>query len=143
VLQYLGIVFVLSCFATRATAQENCDFSKLKARYVAHFVERMAVNKVTPTYPVAAKAKGIGGEVPLVILVNKDGQVEQACLRARKQAKPPDSSLVAAARLAALQWTFQKNFGFPENQQVRFDYVKGFLIFKFVSEGSETKVAVR
>jgi TonB family protein len=135
--------FVLSYAATHATAQENCDFRKLKARYVAHFVERTAINKVVPTYPDAAKAKGIGGEVPLAILVNKEGQVERACLRAPARAKPPDSSLVTAARLAALQWTFPRNFGFPENQQVHFDYIKGILIFQFVSDGSDKKVVVR
>jgi TonB family protein len=134
---------VLCCVATHARAQEGCDFTKFKARYVAHFVERTALNRAVPTYPDTAKTKGIAGEVQVAILINKDGQVERACPLIPAEANPPDSSLVAAAKLAALQWTFPRNFGFPENQRIHFDYVKGMLKFRFVSHGSDQKVVVR
>lgn len=50
---------VLCCVIADARAQESCDFNKLKARNVAHFVERTALNRAVPTYPDVAKRRGL------------------------------------------------------------------------------------
>jgi hypothetical protein len=67
--------------------------------------------------------------------------VEKTCPYYAKWRPKPDRSLVIAAEAAALQWKFDKNFGFPlsENNSFRFDYIEKGLVFNFVLDGSKEK----
>ncbi len=114
----------------------DCGFSKLQPRQIAHYIERGAVNKVTPQYPPAARAKGITGAVRVRVLINKQGLVERTCPEYVKGQPRPDRSLVIAAEAAALQWSFDPNFGILPVGSVRFEYAQGVLTFNFVLDGS-------
>jgi hypothetical protein len=81
----------------------DCGFSKLQPRQIAHYIERSAVNKVTPQHPPAAKVKGITGAVRVGVLINKQGLVARTCPEYVKGQPKPDRSLVIAAEAVALQ----------------------------------------
>jgi TonB family protein len=138
-----AILFILAPLVLAQVTVEgpegDCGFSKLKSRQISHYVGRGAVNKVQPTYPLAAKANGIGGVVRVRILVNKRGQVERTCPIYIKAMDRPDRSLVVAAEAAALQWLFQPNFGFPPGGNLQFDYVDDMLVFDFAPDASNVK----
>lgn len=114
----------------------DCGFSKMRGRQIAHFVERAAVAKPLPLYPLAAKDAGITGTVRVRVLINRKGLVERTCPEYVKGERRPDRSLVVAAEAAALQWTFDRNFGFAGQAPPAFDYVRGVLIFNFVLDES-------
>ena len=116
----------------------DCGFSKLQPRQIAHYIERGKVNKVTPQYPPAAKAKGITGDVRVRVLINRQGLVEKTCPEYVKGQPRPDRSLVTAAEAAALQWTFDPNFGIQPVGGVRFEYAQGVLTFNFVLDESNS-----
>jgi len=121
-----------------AGAETDCDFSKYTPRRINHF-DRLAINKAVPKYPPAAKAEGITGKVQLKILVNKEGFVERACPMHESGAPKPDQRLIAAAEAAALQWTFQPNFGFTVIGELKLNYVEAILTFEFVIQPDEKK----
>jgi TonB family protein len=109
----------------------DCGLSELHARQMAHFVDKGAVVKIAPQYPPAAKAKRIGGEVRIKIVVNKQGLVERTCPVYVRSERRPERSLVVAAEAAALHWTFKPNFGIDSAGGVRFDYVYDVVLFRF------------
>jgi hypothetical protein len=114
----------------------NCGFSKLQPRMIAHYVERGAVTKVAPQYPPAAKADGVTGAVRVRVLVNARGLVERTCPEYVKDQARPGRNLVVAAEAAALQWTFDPNFGLSPRDGLRFNYAEGVLVFNFVLDES-------
>lgn len=135
----LRLAFILCFFlASIARAETKCDFTKYKAGRISHF-HRLAIVKVKPQYPPAAKAKGITGKVRVKILVNKDGFVERACPMSISGAPEPDERLTVAAEAAALQWTFQPNFGLTVIGELKLNYVEDILDFEFVIHYDEKK----
>jgi hypothetical protein len=110
----------------------DCGFSKMRARQIAHYVERGAVTKPSPQYPLAARDAGITGTVRVRVLIKRKGLVQRTCPEYVKGQPRPDRSLVVAAEAAALQWTFDSNFGFGGQAPPAFDYARGVLIFNFV-----------
>jgi TonB family protein len=106
---------------------------------MSDFVERGAINRVTPQYPPAAKARGTSGNVRVRVLINKQGLVEKTCPEYVKNEPKPDRSLVIAAEAAALQWTFDRNFGVKPGDGIRFNYIQGVLVFNFTPEESKEK----
>lgn len=109
----------------------DCGVSDFHARQIAHFVDKGAVTRITPQYPPAAKATGIGGEVRIKIVVNKQGLVERTCPVYVRSERRPERSLVVAAEAAALHWVFKPNFGIESVGGVRFDYVYDVVLFRF------------
>lgn len=125
-------VGVASAQVTETGPEGDCGFSRLRARQIAHYVERGAVAKPSPQYPPAARAAGITGTVRVRVLINSKGLVERTCPEYVKGQPRPDRSLVVAAEAAALQWTFAPNFGFAGQTPPAFDYARGVLTFSFV-----------
>lgn len=119
----------------------DCGQSAYHARHLAHFVDKGAIKRITPQYPPAAKAKGVGGEVRIKIIVNKQGLVERTCPMYIPSGSRPDRSLVVAAEAAALNWTFKSNFGIIPSEGVRFDYVYDVILFKFDPANGNTAPA--
>jgi TonB family protein len=116
---------------TVAGPEVDCGFSKLRPSRISEFTNRAVIKKATPEYPPAAKAKGMTGTVRIRILINKQGLVERTCPLYGASEPQPDRSLVTAAEAAALQWTFQPNFGFPPGHLLGFDYIQDILEFEF------------
>ena len=112
----------------------DCGISALQPRLISHFVDRGAITKVKPVYPLAAKAKSLAGMVSVRVLINKQGLVERTCPVYASSEPRPDRSLVVAAEAAALQWTFRPNFGLEPSDGIRFSYAQDVLVFKFVPE---------
>lgn len=128
--------------ASQATVQGpegDCGFSKFQPHLISHFVERGVIAKVTPQYPPAAKAKGLSGTVRVRILINRQGFVERTCPVYVSGERKADRSLMIAAEAAALQWTFQPNFGLEPASGLRFDYAQDILQFEFVPEEPDKK----
>jgi TonB family protein len=117
----------------------DCGFARLQPVRISHYVERGALAKVTPQYPPAAKAGGIVGNVRVRVLINKQGLVERTCPEFVKDEPRPDRSLVIAAEAAALQWSFDPNFGFGAQQDPRFKYAQGVLVFDFVAGAAKDR----
>lgn len=133
----VAVLFVLAagiCAAqvTVTGPEGDCGFSKMRARQIAHYVERGAVTKPAPQYPLAAKVAGITGTVRVRVLINRNGLVQRTCPEYVKDEPRPDRSLVVAAEAAALQWTFDRNFGFGGQAPPAFEYARGVLTFNFV-----------
>lgn len=135
----LATVILIS--ALRLSAQQlvqgpegDCGFSEFHPRHMSHFVDKGALTKATPQYPLAAKAKSLGGTVQVRVLINKNGLVERTCPVYVRQEKAPDRSLVVSAEAAALQWTFKPNFGIEPVGGIRFDYIHGVIMFQFDPE---------
>ena len=110
----------------------DCGFSKLQSTQIAHYIEKGVATKATPQYPPAAKADGITGTVRVRVLVNSRGLVQRTCPEYVKDESRPDRSLVIAAEAAALQWTFEPNFGLGAQGSPRFKFARGVLVFNFV-----------
>jgi TonB family protein len=88
--------------------KNSCDFSKYKRLKEPHSLYKAAVKKVEPEYPPAARSVKATGKVVVRILVNKKGDVVEAC------AIEGHPLLRAASVEAANQWKFKKNFGFVD-----------------------------
>lgn len=113
----------------------------MRALHISHYVERGAVAKPSPQYPLAASTTGITGTVRVRVLINRKGLVQRTCPEYVKGQPRPDRSLVVSAEAAALQWTFVPNFGLDGQAPLAFDYARGVLIFDFILD--EPKEAVR
>lgn len=123
---------VVAAQVTVTGPEGDCGFSRMRTRQISHFVDRGAVSKASPQYPLAAKDAGIAGTVRVRVLINRKGLVQRTCPEYIKGQPRADRSLVVAAEAAALQWTFSPNFGFGGQAPPAFDYARGVLIFDFV-----------
>ncbi len=101
----------------------KCDFSKYKALEMSHVLLNSAVKRVEPVYPPVAKAAKAQGKVEVRILVDRNGDVIDACVVEGHPLLQP------TAKDAALQWKFKKNFGLLRKQKQR--YIEGSLFFTF------------
>ena len=101
----------------------KCDFSRYKPLALSHFLNYATVKKVEPEYPAVAKAARVQGTVDVRILVDRNGDVVNACV---VEGHP---LLHAAAQSAASQWKFKKNFGLTSKQKRR--YIQSSLLFTF------------
>ena len=66
--------------------------------------DRLATVKVVPTYPPAARQKGVRGKVTSEVLIDRSGNVVKTC-------SIGEPVLVKAADEAMMKWKFVKNFG--------------------------------
>ncbi|MGB7068651.1 MAG: energy transducer TonB [Pyrinomonadaceae bacterium] len=109
-------VLLLSCVLARpalgqvakppfSDKEGRCDFSKYRRLIQPHTLYEVAVKKVNPEYPATARSVRASGKVVVRILVNKKGDVVEACV---VEGHP---LLRAASVKAAKQWKFKKNFG--------------------------------
>lgn len=105
----------------------KCDFSKYNPLVLSHPLVNAATKTVEPDYPEIAKRAKVQGTVEVRILVNRNGEVIDACV----VEGPP--LLRSAARNAALKWKFKKNFGFTHKQKRR--YIESSIEFKFRLSG--------
>ncbi len=105
------------------SSEYACDFSRYKPLVVSHILLNSVVKKVEPEYPPAAKAVNAQGEIKVLILVDRNGNVINAC------AVEGHPLLRPAARNAALQWKFKKNFGFKKKPKKK--YIQETLSFNF------------
>lgn len=108
------------------TEEYKCNFSNYKPLIISHPLTNAVIKKVEPNYSLAAKAVKAQGEVEVKIIVDKQGNVVDACV---VQGHP---LLSEAAQKAALQWKFKKNFGLTGKQKKR--YIQASLFFNFVQE---------
>lgn len=90
--------------------EDCCDFSKYKRLKEPHALFKAALKQVDPEYPPAARSVRASGKVVVRILVNKKGDVVQACV---VEGHP---LLRATSVEAAKQWKFKKNFGFTDSK---------------------------
>lgn len=102
----------------------SCDFSKYKRLKEPHALLKAVVKKVDPEYPPAARSVRASGKVVVRILVNKKGDVVEACV---VEGHP---LLRAASVEAAKQWKFEKNFGFVDSK-LKQRFAETDLIFNF------------
>jgi TonB family protein len=101
----------------------GCDFSKFRPLVVSHPLVEAATKRVEPDYPLIAKEAKIQGKVEVRILVDRKGNVIDACV---VEGHP---MLDSAAKNAAIQWKFKKNLGFSTKQTRR--YIEASLFFTF------------
>jgi hypothetical protein len=136
-----SVIFPIVCLtllvasnANASSSEGDCDFSKYKPRRITHFAERAAIARAKPQYPLSAEAEAISGRVQIKVLINKRGLVEMTCSVPAPDSKKQDRRLITAAEAAALQWSFQPNFGIKTTGEIQFDYVEDVLTFEFVPE---------
>jgi TonB family protein len=107
----------------------NCDFSEYHPLRVADWLSHGGISKrVESVYPPEAKRRHLRGKVSVRVLINRNGEVEQACGMG-------NPLLRGAAEEAALQWLFRT----PELNGVRIPYIEQTLIFDFVLDGKENR----
>jgi TonB family protein len=99
---------VVKSSSSRSSDKDSCDFSKYKRLKELHTLYEAVVKRVDPKYPPAARSVRANGKVIVRILVNKKGDVVEACVI---EGHP---LLRAASVEAAKQWKFKKNFGFVD-----------------------------
>ena len=99
---------VVKSSSSRSSDKDSCDFSGYKRLKEPHVLLKAVVKKVDPEYPPAARSVRADGKVIVRILVNKKGDVVEACVI---EGHP---LLRAASMEAAKQWKFKKNFGFVD-----------------------------
>ena len=120
----IACLCVAAPFYAQATEPE-CNFSSYKPLVLNHALLNAATKNVQPKYPSVAKAAHAAGKVQVKILVDRFGNVVEACV---SQGHP---LLRAAARDAALEWKFKKNFGFSKKSKLNARYIQSFLFFNF------------
>ena len=106
-----------------STETPRCDFTDRKPLRISHALLKSVLHRVQPDYPSMARATGTTGDVKVLILVNRDGDVVDACTLTGHPL------LREAARIAATQWKFEKNFGLGAKQ--RHDFIEATITFRF------------
>lgn len=102
----------------------ECDFSSYKPLIMSHALLNAVVKKVEPKFPgTAMTVVRSEAKVPVKILVDREGNVVEAC------AIGGQLLLRASARDAALGWKFKRNFGFSRRQKPK--YVQSAIVFTF------------
>jgi hypothetical protein len=101
----------------------NCDFSQRHPLRVSSDWLRHGgiIERVAPVYPAEAKHQHLQGEIPVRVLINKNGEAEQVCGFGPRL-------LRQAAEDAALQFRFRV----PEINGERIPYTDAALVFNFV-----------
>lgn len=101
----------------------NCNFSQYHPlRISSDWMWRGGVVKrVEPIYPAEAQRMHVAGKIFVRVLINSNGEVEQAC-------GDGHPLLRNAAENAALQWVFRT----PELNGEKLPYIDETLAFKFV-----------
>ena len=121
-----SIVIVMWFLTADCYAQSpdpECDFSDHKPLVVSQLFP--VIKKVQPKYPAMARAAQVEGKVMVKILVDRKGNVAEACV---VEGHP---LLRAAARAAVLEWKFQKNFGFSKKSKIKAKYLQLQPVFNF------------
>ncbi|MCB1025308.1 MAG: TonB family protein [Acidobacteria bacterium] len=90
--------------------EDKCDFSRYKPLKDPHSLLNAALKTKKPEYPAAAKLAKIEGKVIVRILVNRKGDVVDACV-----AEGP-KLLHFVSLQAAKRWQFKKHFGFADHR---------------------------
>lgn len=108
---------------------DPCDLTKYRAIREVHFAQRSIVLIGRPVYPPEALKAGQGGIVNVDIVIDRDGNVHDACALSG----PP--SLQMSAQKAAFACKFKKNFGRP--QSVKHQYQRDVITYLFVPSQSE------
>ena len=106
-----------------AGTETVCDFSDRKPLHL-HDALGPAVQKIHPKYPQMARDARVAGKVVVVILVDREGLVREACVASGHPL------LRDAARIAATKWKFNENFGFGTRQ--RPGLLQASIVFQFV-----------
>jgi len=127
------ILTILFCFGVSAQmlGQEKleskndckCDLSHYDPVMISHFLSNSVKKRVEPEYPSAAETVGAIGEVKVIIIVDRKGNVIDACVATGHPL------LRSSAKNAALQWKFKKNFGLTLKQKKK--YIQASLYFRF------------
>jgi TonB family protein len=113
-------------YQEKDTANGECDFKQYKYLVIDHFPSDWILKKVQPKYPNVAKDAKIEGSIHVQLLVDREGNVFKACVT---QGHP---LFQEAAKAAALEYKFKKNFGFKSlNKQWGIRYVQTWVIFNF------------
>lgn len=119
-------IFILSlCAATAYYAQNAeaaCDFSAYKPLVVSH-APIDVIKRVEPQYTDDARLSRAHGQVQVKIIVDREGRVVDACVT---HGHP---LLREAAKQAALEWRFEKNFGFIS--RLKRKYIQSWIVFNF------------
>ena len=108
-------------------SQTHCDFSAYRPTRISDWLPAGVLKRATPSYPAAARLKGVGGTVNVFILINRQGAVERVCSIGPKE-------LRKAAEAAAVEFRFRRptiNDGTDS-----FGYIQETLVFKFVPDDS-------
>ena len=125
-----GILCVQSPMLVQTIGQQKdeeersckCDFSRYKPLVISHALLKAATKKVEAEYSTIAKQAKAQGKVEVRILVDRNGNVIDACVIEGHPLLSP------AAKEAALQWKFKKNFGFTHKQK---GYIQASIFFTF------------
>lgn len=100
-----------------------CDFNAYGPTRISDWLPRGITRRAMPSYPIAARRRGVKGDVTVFILINRQGAVERVCSTGPKE-------LRKAAEAAAVQFRFRRptiNDGIDP-----FGYIQETLVFKFV-----------
>jgi TonB family protein len=103
--------------------EPECDFSSYKPLIISHALLNAVVKRVEPKYPGLARVSRADGNVQVKILVERDGNVVEACV------VDGHPLLRESARQAALEWKFKRNFGFTNRPKRK--YIQSFIVFTF------------
>lgn len=112
------------------SGENKCDFTSYKPARLSHFTKLATLSRAFPVYPKEAAQRQIQGLVNVKILVNRTGNVVEAC------SVDGHPVLQEAARSAALQWKFKANYGFGKPKRGRKEVipnecVEDVLLFNF------------
>ena len=105
-----------------------CSLDKHKAIREVHFAQRAMTLMAKPTYPAEALENGDEGVVNVDMIIDRDGNVVEACPLSGP------SSLRSAAQKAALACKFKSNFGLDE--PARNQYRRDLITYLFVPSAS-------
>jgi TonB family protein len=109
----------------------HCDFSPFKPVRISDWLPQGVIKQVKPVYPLDAKSQSVHGRVLVHVLINLQGEVEQACGTGHPL-------LTRAAEDAALGWKFRT----PLLNGRKFPvYIHEFLSFDFVLDEPGPKVS--
>ncbi len=122
--RYVAILILSMMFRINARAGDvACDFSKYKPLVLSHPLVNAVIKKVEPKYPPMGKRLRAQGEVTVMIMVDRKGNVVSAC------AVDGHPLLRAAAINAAVQWKYKPNFGLTQRQKKK--YIQSSIVFQF------------
>jgi|GEM_PF-1808146 len=106
-----------------------CNVEKYGAIREVHLAQKNMILKALPIYPAEALQLGIDGSVNVEVVIDRSGVVLEAC-----PVNGP-SELRSAARSAALQCRFRKNFGL--DKPARNLYRRDIVTYRFVRSTTE------